>query len=88
MGVLPWPATAPYEAARRIFLEWLDQRGGIGSAEAIRALRQARKFVEQHGESRLTRWDAMPTDRPTSTVRAIGVTITDGIPIPCWPPPR
>jgi uncharacterized protein (DUF927 family) len=64
-GILPWPANASWDAARRMFGEWLDQRGGVGSAETARSLRQLRSFVELHGESRFTRWDCVPADRPT-----------------------
>ena len=37
----------------------------MGSAESLRAVRQVRRFLEQHGESRFTRWDCIAVDRPT-----------------------
>jgi putative DNA primase/helicase len=65
MGILPWSEDEAERAARVIFLAWLDSRGGDGSAEALRSVRQVRRFLEEHGESRFTQWDCVPADRPT-----------------------
>jgi uncharacterized protein (DUF927 family) len=65
MGILPWPADEVVNAVARCFQDWLDQRGTVGSQEAISAIRQVRKFFELHGESRFTDWDDCNPDRPT-----------------------
>lgn len=38
--------------ARKCFMEWIEQRGGIGAAEDMKILEQVQLFIEQHGQSR------------------------------------
>lgn len=64
LGILPWTANACFEASKRLFSEWLGNRGGVGAAEAIRCLRLVRRFIEEHGDSRFARWKPDPMDRP------------------------
>jgi len=64
-GILPWLERECFDAAQLLFEEWLDNRGGAGAAEAIRVLRLIRRFIEEHGDDRFARIDAVASDRPT-----------------------
>jgi uncharacterized protein (DUF927 family) len=55
LDILPWaPGTATAGVAR-CFADWLRQRGGTGSLEAIEAITSVRRFIEQHGSARFER---------------------------------
>lgn len=56
-GILPWPEGEAVAGIRTCFQSWLDGRGGIGNQETEQAIAQVRRFLEQHGESRFSRWD-------------------------------
>jgi putative DNA primase/helicase len=43
-----------WNASARMFRDWLDARGGDGSAEIREGIVQVRLFLEQHGEARFT----------------------------------
>ena len=58
MGILPWPEGEATEAAQACFNAWLDNRGGSGAHEVSAIITQVKYFMEQHGESRFTPWDA------------------------------
>jgi putative DNA primase/helicase len=62
LGIVPWPAGAVLTAAQRLFVAWLDQRGGIEPAEILAGIEQVKKFIEQYGSSRFDPSDG--TDRP------------------------
>jgi uncharacterized protein (DUF927 family) len=51
-GILPWPERAAYRAAAVCFRAWIDDRGGVGSAEIDEAIAQVRGFIEAYGRSR------------------------------------
>jgi uncharacterized protein (DUF927 family) len=51
-GVLPWPEGEATKAAVRCFRAWLDQRGGVESAEETEGVSAVRRFIEAHGNSR------------------------------------
>jgi putative DNA primase/helicase len=54
LGLLPWPHGEADNAAAICFSAWIDQRGGVGSAEKDAGLAQVRAFIEAHGASRFT----------------------------------
>lgn len=53
-----WNTGEAERAAATCFRAWLDARGTTGNAEPAAMLAQVRTFLEAHGESRCTRWDA------------------------------
>ena len=75
LGVVPWPETEAFDAARACFAAWMDGRGGCAAAEEMTAIRRVRRFIEEHGESRFTRWDSVDADRATQ--RRAGFRRTD-----------
>lgn len=57
-GLTGWATGEAERAARTCFQAWMDGRGTTGAAEPAAMLAQVRAFLEQHGESRFTPWDA------------------------------
>lgn len=53
-----WQTGEAEQAARTCFNAWLAGRGTAGAAEPAAMLSQVRAFLEAHGDSRFTRWDA------------------------------
>lgn len=66
-GLTGWQQGEAMNAAVRLFGEWLGVRGGAGDAETREGLAAVRAFLEAHGESRFTPWDA----DPAATARTI-----------------
>ncbi len=64
-----WKTGEADQAARTCFTAWLAGRGTPGAAEPAAMLEQVRAFLEAHGESRFTRWDA-PEDGARTVNRA------------------
>jgi len=58
LEILPWPDGEAVLAAQSCFDAWLENRGGVGSHEVRAIISQVKYFMEQHGESRFTPWDA------------------------------
>ncbi|MBU1157698.1 MAG: DUF927 domain-containing protein [Proteobacteria bacterium] len=58
LEILPWPEGEALEAAHACFRAWLENRGGSGAHEVGVIISQVKYFMEQHGESRFTPWDA------------------------------
>ncbi|WP_293931280.1 DUF927 domain-containing protein [Iodobacter sp.] len=52
-----WPLGAAWEAAKCMFADWLQHRGGADDEENRQIIRQIRYFFEQHGMSRFHRWN-------------------------------
>jgi putative DNA primase/helicase len=52
------------EAVEKCFRAWLSMRGGTGPLELASGIKQVRKFIEEHGESRFAPWNEDP-NRPT-----------------------
>jgi uncharacterized protein (DUF927 family) len=67
LGILPWQRGEALGAAGACFQAWLKARGGYGAAEISEGVRQVRRFIEQHGESRFAPWGnaGETSDRPT-----------------------
>lgn len=61
-----WQTEEAERAIRRCFAAWMAGRGTKGAAEPAAMLAQVRAFLEAHGESRFTGWDA-----PDNGVRTI-----------------
>jgi putative DNA primase/helicase len=58
LGILPWSEKEALNAAIACFKNWLQARGTIGNQESITAIRQVKKFFENHGNSRFQDWDS------------------------------
>ncbi len=69
-GLTGWPQGEAMRAAERLFREWLAGRGGTGDAETREGLAAVRAFLEAHGESRFTPWDADPAAAARTINRA------------------
>jgi uncharacterized protein (DUF927 family) len=81
LGILPWTEGEATRGVARCFADWLAERGGTGSLEAIEAVAVVRRFIEQHGSARFERFseanDAgviMPGER---TLQRVGFRKTD-----------
>ena len=57
-GLTGWQPEEAERAIRACFKAWLAGRGTKGAAEPHAMLAQVRGFLEAHGESRFTAWDA------------------------------
>ncbi|MBF6570417.1 MAG: DUF927 domain-containing protein [Candidatus Binataceae bacterium] len=57
MGITGWEEGAASEAVGKCFRAWLSMRGGTGPLEIESGIRQVRKFLEAHGDSRFSSWD-------------------------------
>jgi putative DNA primase/helicase len=53
-GITGWKSNDAWNASVRMFRDWLDARGGNGSAEIREGIAQVRLFLEQHGEARFS----------------------------------
>lgn len=69
-GLTGWQEGEAMSAAVRLFNEWLSGRGGAGDAETREGLAAVRAFLEAHGESRFTPWDANPAATACTINRA------------------
>ena len=56
-NILPWPEGTAMKGTKRMFDDWLKQRGTAGDRESIQAILQVRGMIERHGASRF-----MPID--------------------------
>ncbi len=57
LGVTGWPNEDAGWAAKTCFEAWLKNRGGLSAQEGQEVLRQVRRYLEQHGNSRFTSLD-------------------------------
>lgn len=57
-GLTGWQVEESEQAARACFRDWLGARGTKGNAEPAAMLAAVRAFLELHGESRFTPWNA------------------------------
>lgn len=65
LGFTGWPEGEAEGAALACFQAWIGARGTAGAAEPAAMLRQVRRFLESHGESRFALWEGDAKDRPT-----------------------
>lgn len=73
LGILPWPVGEASAAARKCFVEWIEERDGTGNQEEVRALTQVRRFIEANGESRFTPWhDGIDSSSDSKTINRAG----------------
>lgn len=77
-GILPWQNTAGIKAAATCFRAWKEMRGGGGSHEEMKALKNLKAFFELHGRTRFERIsgsdDGQAEDVPS---RAEGFAVRD-----------
>lgn len=57
LGVTGWTEEDAFWAAKTCFEAWLKNRGGLSAQEGQEVLRQVRRYLEQHGDSRFTWFD-------------------------------
>ncbi len=69
-GLTGWRPDDAERAIRICFTSWLATRGTRGAAEPAAMLAQVRGFLEAHGESRFTSWNA--TDTAPRTINRAG----------------
>lgn len=55
-SITGWKPGEALAAARRVFADWIDARGGGGNQETRAILQQVRGFLEKHGTSRFIRF--------------------------------
>lgn len=55
LGITGWQPDDATAAIKTLFQTWLDSRGTTGSKDDETALRQVRRFIELHGQSRFQR---------------------------------
>ena len=74
LGILPWGAGEAIAGARRCYMDWIEQRGGVSSLEEEQVVEQVRKYLEQHGESRFTRMgtQGLADDTSVKTINRAG----------------
>ncbi|WEN13718.1 DUF927 domain-containing protein [Rhodanobacter sp. AS-Z3] len=69
-GLTGWPPETAELAARACFRDWLATRGTKGNSEPMAMVSAVRAFLELHGESRFTPWDA--DDKTPRTINRAG----------------
>lgn len=62
-GITGWNKFEATLSAKACFESWLNNRGGLVSQEELAIISQAKRFFEQHGESRFSLWDAPPENK-------------------------
>ena len=58
-GVLPWTPESAHDAVVDWFNVWLDERGGVGNLEIMKALDRFKDFFARHGRSRFADVDGL-----------------------------
>lgn len=71
-GLTGWPAGESARGARACFDAWLAARGGAGNGEVTSMLRAVRRFLESHGEGRMTWWHRGGDDHNAKTLHRAG----------------
>lgn len=71
-GITGWLEGTAIEAAMLCFNDWLRARGDTGPQEEKAILSQIRLFFEQHGESRLSPWNAEEKEKHGKTQMRVG----------------
>lgn len=70
MASVGWDVDSAYQATLKCFKSWLESFGGDNLQEETHLLAHVRYFLEQHGESRFTRWEDSDEDRSRTHQRA------------------
>ena len=70
MGLTGWPIDEAMSQTGRCFLDWVDARGSLNDRESDQALKQVRRFIEAHGESRFSPWERNGEFHPRTINRA------------------
>lgn len=71
-GLTGWVEGESENAAKECFDAWIAARGGAGNGEVSAMLRQARRFLEAHGEGRFTWWHRAADDHNAKTLQRAG----------------
>lgn len=76
-GILPWPSGKATQAMEQCFRDWVDQRGGKGSAEDRESIAQVRRVLESGREARFSAWSRADDDHAPRTQDMYGYWRTD-----------
>jgi putative DNA primase/helicase len=71
-GITGWPEGESLRAVRQCFNAWLASRGHLDNGEDAAMMRQARQFLEAHGEGRFTWWHRAVDDHGPKTLNRAG----------------
>lgn len=71
VGILPWAEGAATAASAVMYRAWVDQRGGLGSAEERNYLRALSLFLSEHGSSRFANAGANDDEGSASYIRTV-----------------
>jgi putative DNA primase/helicase len=71
-GITGWQQGEATKAARTCMNAWIELRGGIGAGEETTALRQVKRFIESHGESRFKLKHRVGDDHAPNTMYRAG----------------
>ena len=74
LGITGWPEEDSSWAAITCFEAWLKNRGGLSAQEGHEILRQVRRYLEQHGDSRF----ALFGDEEQKTINRVGYRRIEG----------
>lgn len=72
LGLTGWPAREAFRAAAVCFRDWLQRRGGGGSAEARAMVEQVQHFITLHREGRFTDLRRAHDDHRPKTLNEAG----------------
>lgn len=71
-GITKWPVGESERAAKRCFLDWLENRGGAENGEIIGLLQNIKKFFALNGEARFSPWERATDDHAPRTSNRAG----------------
>lgn len=61
-GIVNWEKAEVIACSERLFNEWIETRGGVGSYDIFRGVRQVLAFIDRHGSSRFQEMDKRTPD--------------------------
>ena len=78
-NLLPWQQGAANTAIRKVFASHLEYRGGEGATEKMQLLKQVRRFIEQHGNSRFQLMEKEFLTDSGGYYNRVGFRVTEGV---------
>lgn len=69
LNLTGWPTGTAHNTILRCFMDWLQDRGGIGAGEVAEARRRIAEAVQVHGNSRFQHWAKNGSERMLITNR-------------------
>jgi uncharacterized protein (DUF927 family) len=85
-GIVPWKKGGSTNAARQLFQEWCEGRGGVEASEVQAAVSKVRLFIEQHGGARFESLEPQshPTQNRAGWLKGAGQNLEWLIPSEVW----